>query len=150
MNPFPIQIMKNSVIALLTLLVVGYANPASSYASKHPELSPAQRQILTTGKIPNGDEVAGMTREQVKMAMGREPDTFDKINGEDAWVYVQKKAVARKPTEDVGHTPSSSFNGAQSFTEAEGFGPRVDVDVKTTVFFVGDRATRALSTEEHQ
>jgi len=129
--------------------LTGCVSQGQSYASKHPELSPAQRQILVSGKIPSGDAVAGLTRAQVKLAMGGDPATFDKINGEDAWVYVHKKAVARDASEDAGHAaPSSSFDSNRSFTEAENFGPRTDVDVKTTIFFQGDRATHTQTTEE--
>lgn len=127
------------------------ASPGGGYVTSHPELTPAQRRIFATGKIPAGEDVAGLTREQVRIAMGADPTTFDKFNGDDAWVYVRKKAVARNPHDpgdDTGREANSSMNSTRSFTDSEGFGPRMDVDEKTTIYFHGDRATRAQITEE--
>ena len=130
------------------VVLTGCANPGQSYANKHPELSAAHRQILTRGSIPGGDAVAGMSREQVKLAMGGDPATFDKINGEDAWVYVHKKMVGNSSF-DGGERPGNSrMETDHSFSQTENLGPRLDVDVKTTVFFQGDRATHAQVGEE--
>src|SRR5260221_2234222 len=96
-----------ALFSLCTLM--GCVNQGSSYASKHPELSQAHRQILVSGKVPSGDAVAGMTREQVKMAMGGGPATLDKIDGPDAWGFAHKKTVARAARADADHTPRSSI-----------------------------------------
>ena len=129
-------------------LFAGCVNPAKSYASKHPELTPAQRLIFTRGSIPSGDAVAGLSREQVKIAMGGDPVTYDKINGEDVWVYAHKKMVGN-PSFDGGERPGNSrMETDHSFSRTEDLGPRTDVDVKTSIFFQGDRATHALESEE--
>lgn len=143
------KIAAFSALLASALLLGACANPGSSYASKHPELPAAHRQILLRGKIPSGDAVAGMTRAQVKLAMGSDPTTFDKINGEDAWIYVRKKAVGRESFEDLSRSGSSSMENTHSFTESTDFSPRVDIDLKTTIYFQGDRATHAESTGEN-
>lgn len=124
------------------------ANPGASYAAKHPELTPAQRQILARGKIPSGDAVAGMTREQVKIAMGGDPTTFDKVGDEDVWIYAHKKAVGQESFEELNQSGSARMESTHSFTQAGHFAPRVDVEVKTSIFFQGDRATHAQSMED--
>jgi hypothetical protein len=146
----PTMHLRFHLLAATALALAACANPGSGYASRHPELTPAQRRIFQTARIPQGDDVAGLTREQVKIAMGGDPATFDKSNGDDVWIYVRKKAVARDggSGDDVGREPNSSMNSTSSFTDAEGFGPRMDIDEKTSVFFHGDRATRAQVTEE--
>src|SRR5580704_15762741 len=79
------------LLATVACALAGCATPSQTYAKQHPELPAAQLQILKTGKIPDGTAVAGMTQEQVKLAMGIEPAQYTKIDGLDAWVYVQKK-----------------------------------------------------------
>ena len=137
------------VLALAAATLTGCANPGNSYAAQHPELPAAHRQILLRGKIPSGDAVAGMTRAQVKIAMGGDPTTFDKINGEDAWIYARKKGVGRESFDDLGRSGSATLENTHSFTQGNDFSPRVDVELKTTVFFQGDRATHAQSMEEN-
>jgi outer membrane protein assembly factor BamE (lipoprotein component of BamABCDE complex) len=129
-------------------LLASCANHGQSYVSAHPELSPAHRQILSTGQIPSGDAVAGMTREQVKLAMGRDPSTFDKLNGEDVWVYSRKKMVGNSSFDGGARGGSSRMETDHSFSQTEDLGPRIDVEVKTTIFFQGDRATHAQVTDE--
>ena len=68
--------------------------PGSAYARKHPELSPGHRQILVTGIVPGGEVVKGMTKEQVKIAMGGNPTM---TRGENVWVYVGKRASKEMP-----------------------------------------------------
>ena len=144
--------MNNSIslFALLTLgLLSGCANPGQSYASKHPELSATHRQILATGKVPSGDAIAGMTGEQVKLAMGGYPAVFDKVGGENAWVYVHRKTVTAKPDEDVTMKPNSGRHGKKNKSPESGRAETGKaVDVKTTIFFVKDVATHAEYSED--
>ncbi len=140
--------MKTSFVWLPALcLFAACANQGQSYASKHPELPPAQRRFLETGNVPGGDAIAGMTRTQVKLAMGRDPDTFDKINGEDAWIYVRKTSVGKNTPDDFDHGDPSPMGSTRSFTETPSFGGSTDVQTTTTIFFQGDRATHAVNGE---
>lgn len=142
-----LRIYLHLLTAGLTALTgAGCANPGSAYAAQHPDLPPAHRQILLRGKIPNGDAVAGMTRAQVKLAMGGDPTTFDKLGTDDVWIYVRKKAVGRESFDDE-RAGGSGLGNSLSFTESVDFSPRVDVDLKTTIFFQGDRATHAQSPD---
>lgn len=137
------------IVGLLSLGVfTSCANQGQSYVRAHPELSPAHRQIFAKGQIPSGDAVAGMTREQVKLAMGRDPATFDKLNGEDVWVYSRKKMVGNSSFDGGSRGGNARMETDHSFSQTEDLGPRIDVEVKTSVFFQGDRATHALVTEE--
>jgi outer membrane protein assembly factor BamE (lipoprotein component of BamABCDE complex) len=142
------MILRSLVLFATASLLVGCANPGSSYAAKHPDLPPAHRQILQQGKIPSGDAVAGMTRAQVKLAMGGDPTTFDKVGNEDVWIYARKKAVGVESFDDLQRSGSSRMENTHSFTQTSDFGPRVDVEMKTSIYFQGDRATHALNTEE--
>ena len=96
--------------------------------------------------MPTGDAVAGMTHDEVKLAMHGYPTTFDRINAEEAWVYVTKKAVA---TTDRDLDATTSSNGKpEPFSASDNPGAEKNINVKTTVFFQGDRATHAETTEE--
>lgn len=135
------------LLFLLASLCAGCANPAHSYVSKHPELPAAHREILHNGRIPAGTACAGMTQEQVRLAMGGFPTSQDRIGGEEAWIYSRKKLVA---TEFVGI--EDQFSGSSSLKtdssgSADNVGRQTDAVVKTTVFFNGDRATHATVTE---
>lgn len=111
-------------IALLSLSCLsGCSAPGAAYARAHPELSSAHRQILLEGKVPGGSAVDGMTQEQVRMAIGN-PSTFEKINGEDAWVY--------------DHERFPAINSKDDFTST--------ANQKMTIFFKGDRAEYAQIT----
>lgn len=129
-------------------ILAGCANPGRDYAGKHPDLSVAHRQILQTGKIPSGDAVAGMTREQVTLAMGGGAQSFDKINGEDVWVYVRKKTLVGNLAAESAVGPSTSFNKTPSLSESGGSAPGTEVNISTSIFFTGDRATHAENHEE--
>ena len=140
--------IRHLAILAAVIGLAACANPGSSYAAKHPDLPSAHRQILLSGKIPSGDAVAGMTREQVKLAMGGDPTTFDKLGNEDVWIYARKKAVGTGSLDDRDYSTNSNREGTQSFTQSNDFAPRIDVELKTSIFFQGGRATRALNSEE--
>ncbi len=134
---------------LLSLgVLTSCANQGQSYLKAHPELSPAHRQIFVRGEIPSGDAVAGLTREQIKLAMGRDPATFDKANGEDVWVYSRKQMVGNSSFDGNARGGSARMENDHSFSPTEDLGPRMDVEVKTSIYFQGDRATHAQVTEE--
>ncbi len=136
--------------ALVGMLLASCTTQGQSYVRQHPELPAAHRQILATGKIPSGDAVAGMTHDQVKLAMNGAPAIFDKINGEEAWIYVRKNTP---PPEAIDATEAPRAPAGSSFNTHDAFSapaPGLDLDgmVKTTIFFQGDRATHADVSQE--
>ena len=137
----------HGIIILVLCSLSGCSTPGSSYASAHPGLSPTHRQIFMTGMIPGGDAVAGMTREQVKLAMGRSPTTFESFGGQDVWIYVRPKFIPHSH-DDEDNAPYSKFNDHGSSKKEKVFVPRPAANVKTTIFFQGDRAIHAQMIEE--
>jgi hypothetical protein len=147
------------LLVLATLCTLsGCANLAHSYASNHAELSPEHRKILMTGKIPDGTAVAGMTREEVRLAMKKDPNQFTKINGLDAWVYANEKGHSPDLAEEQGHnheggsgtgSGSNWFNHEPGHTSSDALGEIADqANLSTTIIFQGDRAIRADVTRE--
>lgn len=138
------------LLLLAALALAGCANARQTYVSKHPELSPAQRQLFVSGKIPPGDAVAGLTRDQVALVMGGDPSSYDKSEGEDVWVFRKDKPVEKSPDEaPPSASNASNFNDVpqlQSPDSGSYSGP--DAVVVTKVFFKGDRATHAQRYEE--
>jgi outer membrane protein assembly factor BamE (lipoprotein component of BamABCDE complex) len=142
--------LKNIVYPLgiaATLFLAGCGTPAINYAKHHPELSTEHRQIMMTGKIPDGSAVAGMTREQIQLIMGNDATQYTKVDGHDAWVYVKAKLnsepLTMASTSDFGHhdnrnrdTADDNGNGAQQ-------APDSLPQTKTTIVFDGDVAIRA-------
>lgn len=132
-------------LCLVTVcLLAACASTAQTYAKQHPELPAAHAEILNTGKVPDGTAIAGMTREQVTLALG-EPTQYTKVDGHDAWVYVRRRlgtngiSAANDPAFDHRDVRSQ-----HSIAEAEGsHAPEDQQPVKTTVHFDGDKATRA-------
>ena len=119
------------------------SNPGQDYAKNHPNMTSVQKHILMSGNIPAGTGVAGLTHDEVKLAMKGFPNTFDRINGEEAWIYVRKKAVPVGSTvDDV--SPSSR----RDMPDPPSNGPIYDVNERTTVYFTGDKATHAEVTQE--
>ncbi len=135
-------------LLLLLSILTGCTSPGRTYASKHPELSAEHRQIFVSGKIPNGTAVAGMTHDEVKMAMAGDPDTLDRIDGEEAWVYKRKKLVATEFTGPGDSASNSTSRRTDSLSAIDNTGPQMDVISKTTIFFRGDRATHAEVSED--
>jgi len=143
------EALRAGVFAIALCLLAACTNEGQTYAKNHPELTPAQRRIMATGQIPDGTAVAGLTRDQIRIAMGSDPATFDRVGDEDAWVFSHKKAIAKNP--EFANAPSDSVldrSHGYSETDTDQNAPRVDVDVKTTVFFNGNIATHAHTSEE--
>ena len=143
--------MKSNRMSLLigAVFLTACANQRQSYVAQHPELSPAHRQIMATGKVPGGEAIAGMTREQVTTALGAAA-SFDKVNGEDTWTYVRRKTAEMKKIEanmDAA-TPGSGFNKPLSPTDPNAFGDNPNGNEYTTIYFRGDLATHARVSDE--
>ncbi len=130
------------LLLVATCVLSGCATPGQTYARQHPEMTAGQLQILRTGKIPDGTAVAGMTQEQVKLAMPMDPTQYIKVDGHDAWVYVQKKLTS------TGITAGSSELDRRDKRNRDGGEPEDhsyagQPETKTTVYFDGDVATKA-------
>ena len=144
-------------ICLIVAVLSGCASPGQTYARQHPELSAEQRKIFLTGRLANGDAVAGLTREQVRLIMGRDPSQFTKVNGEDAWVWVRERLPVAGPVEEQmgaergGVGRSAGGTGASQYgTEASGNSATTEtMPGRTTVYFQGNRAIRAVVSEVH-
>ena len=147
MDTFKMKI--GNLVSMLSsfFLISGCSTERSSYASSHPELPEAHRQIFRNGTIPGGNAVAGMTREQVRIAMGSGPTTFDVIEGQDVWIYTRRKPLETDLAEDFGNSASSAFSGNRSMKKQKPAGRQMNPTVKTTIFFQGDRATHAQVTD---
>jgi len=141
--------MKPTVfLPLLAILCAfcGCANSGQTYAGKHPELSTDHRKILTTGKIPEGTAVAGMTREQVRAAMGVDPVQFTKVDDQDAWVFVKEQGKYAGPADDAYHSGEGGTSDSWFSREPTGAPTGANdpkKNVRTTVIFNGERAVRA-------
>jgi hypothetical protein len=134
---------------VIAFLLAACTNEGAIYVKKHPELNPEQRRIIASGKIPDGTAVAGLTRDQIRIAMGTDPYTIDRSGDEDIWVFSRKKAVAKDP--EFAKTPADAVldkTHGYSETDTDENAPRVDMDVKTTVYFDGNIATHARTIEE--
>lgn len=127
--------------------LAGCATPGVTYARAHPELSPIQRQIIITGRIPGGATAAGMTMEQVKVAVGN-PRQREQLNGGEVWLYVHERFLDINPRDDAGAAFGSGPNSQRNFTETANLGPRPSVVEKARVFFHGDRVTQVQLTRE--
>src|ERR1700761_326184 len=72
----------------------GCASPRSTYVGQHPELPPEHRRIVLSGTIKYGDPVVGMTKEAIRVAMGKEPTRTEFVDGEEAWIWARVKEQA--------------------------------------------------------
>jgi hypothetical protein len=140
---------KGFLLLLLPLgMLASCSTPGDAYASKHPELTPEQRKVMASGKLSTGDPVAGLTKEQVLVIMGRDPDQFTTFNGEEAFVWFRRKVLG------FGSTSSSSMSSMTGDRRRSGSGPQAgEADTvatsqqKTTVFFQSGRATRVVVSD---
>ena len=135
------------IASIAILCLSGCSTPGSQYAKAHPELSVAHRQIFVTGEIPGGLAVEGMTKEQIRLAVGN-PARFEKYNGQDVWVYVRQRFVDINPNADPSSTYGSAPNSQRNFTETANLGARPSINEMTKIFFNGDQATHAQISRE--
>jgi outer membrane protein assembly factor BamE (lipoprotein component of BamABCDE complex) len=130
------------IVVVAVFCVSGCSSPGSQYAKAHPELSPTHRNILITGRIPGGDAVEGMTKEQVKLAMGN-PTKSETVNGQDVWIYVNDTGFSFVADNQSNLTSSPSHADP---------GSRLLTTETMTIYFQGDHATvtRISQGEESQ
>jgi len=141
-------VIRHSGFVIFLVLLAACTNEGQTYVKSHPELSPEHRRIMASGKIPDGAAVAGLTRDQIRIAMGTDPYTIDREGSEDVWVFSHKKAIAKNP--EFNNTSDQVLDKTHGYGEShtDENAPRVDVDVKTSVYFDGNIATRARTVEE--
>jgi hypothetical protein len=143
--------MRSALVVSLFLAAAflsGCATPRQDYVKQHPEMTPEHRKILLAGRIKNGDPVAGMTRDEIRLVMGRDPDQFTTINGEEAWVWVNEKSVEISSTDDNNSGVKSDGSGRPSIGgkrhgDKKSGNSSGGKQNKTTVFLSGGHATRA-------
>jgi len=148
--------MKLLTALAAVCLLSGCETPTKAYVKQHPELSAEHRKIILSGRIKYGDPVAGMTREQVRLVMGTDPDQFDSINGEDAWIWFKSKVALAKTESDADSSGPMKNGGGGGGGGGTGGGGKHDAKKsdsesapgearpnKLTVFFKGPIATRA-------
>jgi hypothetical protein len=144
---------------LLTFAILctlaGCANPGMNYADAHPNLSPEHRRIMLTGKIPDGADVAGLTKEEIRLAEGADPDQFTKVDGMDAWVYIRQHSRNVSANDLAGHEGrGGGEHGGSSWGNHEpepGNTAEMETEkgsLTTTIIFQGDRAIRAQVSRE--
>lgn len=134
-------------VALSILCLQGCSTPGSQYAKAHPELPPSHRQILSTGEVPGGIAVAGMTKDQIRLAKGN-PTRLETLNGQDVWVYIHKKLPDMTSQGDRSSPFSSGMSSQHAIAETANLGSRHTVNELTTIFFEGDRATYTQLSRE--
>lgn len=100
------------------------------------------------GKIPGGLAVEGMTKDQVRLAVGN-PATVEKLDGQDAWIYFGNGLSETSAFNTYSSPSTSASDRDRNFTESENFLASRKV-TKTTVFFHGDRAVRTQISEERR
>jgi outer membrane protein assembly factor BamE (lipoprotein component of BamABCDE complex) len=140
-----------SFVALAAaLLLTACTTEAQKYAASHPDLSSEHLAILKSGKIPDGIAVAGMTKAQVRLAMGKSPTEFSNINGVEAWVYAAENDNADLAIRNAELTPIEGRPGSTGAPNEENQStiPHKKVTSKTIIFFQGDRAIRAEVTRQ--
>lgn len=133
------------LLLLAGMAVAGCTTPRQTYVSQHPGMPPAHRQIMTSGKIPEGNTVAGLTRDEIRLVMGGPPAVFDRVDGQETWAYLKKSSAS------VDSTPTdadASGRSRSSDLQVKVADPDLNVMMRTTIFFQGDRATRAEITQE--
>jgi hypothetical protein len=141
--------MKRLLLLLVPLVFcASCATPGDAYAAKHPELTPEQRKVMSSGRLVTGDPVAGLTKEQVVVVMGRDPDQFTTFNGEEALVWFKRKVYGFT---GASSAPMSSVTGDRRRSgnlpdggQADGIATGQE---KTTVFFQSGRATRVVVSD---
>jgi hypothetical protein len=108
---------------------------------------------MLAGTINYSDPVVGMTKEEIRLTMGKAPTKMDVIDGEEAWIWVRvKEQAGRADPWDATNIDSVDAGSAQA--ERRSAGKRSDMsapgkkEIKITVFFHGGRANRAQIDEE--
>jgi hypothetical protein len=136
-------------ICAVALLVSGCASPRGTYVSQHPELPQDHRRILLAGTLKYGDLVEGMTKEEIRLTMGKPPTKTEMIEGEEAWIWVRVKEQAGRPDPwDATSVDSVDAGAGQTGRRKGNMAAPKGREIKTTVFFHGDIANRLQIDED--
>jgi outer membrane protein assembly factor BamE (lipoprotein component of BamABCDE complex) len=136
------------VLLLTALLYSGCESPGAAYVKQHPELSPQQRKIFLDKKVTDINAVKGLTKEQIRVALG-EPTQFDNIEGVEAWVYIRSKSGPAGPVKELGNAGQlSAGSELGGMAPGQGSGGQNAGADRTTIFFDGDLAVRATIAYE--
>ena len=140
--------MKPSIAFLVILtpaLFLGcQSSPGKTYAKQHPELTPQQREIFMKKKVTDVSAVAGLTKEQLRIALG-EPTQFENVEGVESWIYIRRN-TEMDAENNMRAVMSGTDRGSMSGAGIGGTHPSDYVPVnnlRTTIFFNGNTATRA-------
>lgn len=144
------MIKPSFLLFLLAAVCVlqGCTTPRQAYLNQHPELSAEHRKVIEAGTLADRDPVAGMTREQIRMTMGKDPWQVTKINGEDAWVWVKPKRDEHTMISETSRSGSPGMGSFANQPKTDDPMPKATRIIRTTVLFHGDVATRVDVTEE--
>lgn len=129
-----------------SLLLAACSNPGQSYAQKHPELTEGQQKVMKSGKPESGTAVAGLTKEQIHLAMG-DPAQQTKIDGRDAWVYVRSTSKSVPLDSNRGRGSLAGDGDRGDIFDAPEW---TDANIRTTIYFEGNLAVRADVVEERK
>ena len=141
--------MKYPILLLLTATICLFSacgTPGQAYVKQHPDLPKEHKQILLTGKIPDGDAVAGMSREEIQLVMGPDVTQYTKVDGHDAWVYVKRKLGSESLTMTTSDFSHNDSRNRDSSNDGASHSPDAQPQVKTTIIFDGNIATHAEVT----
>jgi len=136
------------MVLLTAFLYSGCETPGAAYVKQHPELTPQQRQIFIDKKVADVKAVAGLTKAQIRVALG-EPTQFDTIEGDDVWIYIQSKSGGSGPASQLPNSGQQAA-GAElgGMAPAQGSSGTNTGAMRTTIFFDGDQAIRATVAYE--
>jgi hypothetical protein len=138
-----------SLIAFLALLTPALflgcqSSPGRAYAKQHPELTPQQREIFMKKKVADINAVAGLTKEQIRIALG-EPTQFENVEGVESWIYLRRNTeidAENNMRAVMSGTDRGSMSGAGIGGTHMSDAAPVN-NIRTTIYFNGNTATRA-------
>ena len=145
--------LSSFLTCTLAILVSGCASPRQTYVNQHPDLPADHRRILLSGTIQYGDPVVGMTKEEIRLAMGKVPTKTELVDGEEAWIWTRVKEQAGRAdpwdATNIDSVDAGSNQAARSSGGKKGATAAPDrKQIKTTIFFHGDLANRVQIDEE--
>ena len=140
--------VKSLLSVFAVALLAGCAAPRRAYVDQHPHLTADQRKVIVAGKLADRDPVAGLTREEIRLTMGADPEQAITINGEEAWVWLKRKPEPMSLMERAEQTGATGSGNSSNLPRDSNEPSKSKTNIRTTVFFEGNLATRVDVTEE--